>query len=880
MRTYADLGRPLVALCFTLSIIVFGHFGVCQAQVFTEVGPTVGVIHTLNSSDNWGSGVNFFDFDGDGLDDLTLLRENDSLYFYKNTGGQFVPLPSFVSSGQRAKQLLWVDIDNDGDFDILLSSYQGAFKMYLNDGDFNFTDVTEAAGFFTPFTTNYGISCADYDRDGLLDIHLCRYTGAVPNPDINYENALYRNNGDGTFTNVALEAGISDGLQPSFMGVWVDVNNDLWPDLFVINDRSLWGNSLYINNADGTFSNHSLTSGVHGYADDPMSATAADINNDGLIDLLTSNAGTPNKTTRLFMNQGGATFDEQALQMGMNVDAFSWGITPIDVHNTGYQDLFICTGNIGSHFPEVSSRLYYNLNGEGFTLASDGFGISTVAASYASARGDFNNDGKADLIVQNAKTFLSYLFRNDSESSNAYVKVTLEGVVSNKMAIGSRIQVFCGDKTLSHFTQCGEDYVSQSSQHHIFGLGDAAVIDSLVIAFPSGQIDFYYNLNVNAHYHFIEGAATTFNIDASSLVICEGEVITLSVDVNTTVEWSHTDEPSNQVTITAPGIYTATIYSSAGVPITQTIEILGDNHPPIEVFVQDLSCNNSNDGQIAITADMPTDAVSFTLDGLPAGWTITGLSSGDYELAVVSSLGCIYTQGVTINQPDPIDYFFFSDDILCYGDSAAAVFISFGGTLPHAIDWPLEEPSFVVAGGNTFKITDANGCELESTHLIEQPDEIQVAIIVHPTTLVADVSGGVAPYAMTWTLPSGANAEGEVVETLESGLYALVVTDANNCNMHAQVNPTSVPMINHHFDEPIIYPNPVSQSFWLNYPFNETSVIHIFDACGKQVEAYTLQPQVAPYRIHTDHFSNGIYLLSIPRMDGTPFLKRFIVAKD
>ena len=146
-----------------------------------------------------------------------------------------------------------MDYDNDGDNDLFITATNGLARLLNNDGLFNFTDVSIAAGLSGFNTNNFGVSFGDYDRDGHLDFYLARYsmTGNVNDP--NQTNALYKNNGDGTFTNVTAAAGVGNGIQPSFMGVWIDVDHNSWPDLYVINDRVLWGNALYLNNGDGTF---------------------------------------------------------------------------------------------------------------------------------------------------------------------------------------------------------------------------------------------------------------------------------------------------------------------------------------------------------------------------------------------------------------------------------------------------------------------------------------------------------------------------------------------------------------------------------------------------------------------------------------------------
>jgi hypothetical protein len=165
--------------------------GLLKAQTFTDVALDMGVVHTTGSMDASGNSVSFFDFDNDGWDDLTFAAENDSLYLFRNMGGNaFERLSTGIYQEGMTKHVLWVDYDNDGDFDLFISTYQGFYRLFNNDGNLNFVDVTFDVGLGGFMGFNFGVSFGDVNRDGHLDIYLSKFSE---------ENTLYLNRGDGTF---------------------------------------------------------------------------------------------------------------------------------------------------------------------------------------------------------------------------------------------------------------------------------------------------------------------------------------------------------------------------------------------------------------------------------------------------------------------------------------------------------------------------------------------------------------------------------------------------------------------------------------------------------------------------------------------------------
>lgn len=721
-----------------LLFILMLYTSLVNGQFFENIAPQQSIEHTVNTNLVFGGhGVSFFDFNMDGWDDLTFVQENDTIVFYVNNEGLFEKVAFPVFFPGETRQVLWVDYDNDGDYDLFITATSGLARLLENDGQFNFTDITLQAG-LSPFNANnFGVSFADYDNDGFLDLYVARYsmTGSTLNPE--HVNALYKNNGDGTFTDVTVNAGVGDSIQPSFMGVWLDMNNDNYPDLYVINDRSLWGNSLYINNGDGTFTEQAAQYGLEMFGEDPMGVMVADYDNDGDLDMVLANGGPPTKPPRFYINNGDGTFYEDAANYGIDVPVTfmcTWGGVWFDMDNDSYLDFYLTTGLLMPASGEVRNYLFHSQDAEYFVDSPTLFNFDHVAASYSVAKGDIDNDGYADLVVQNAKEYNSFLWRNEygPTTNNNFIKVTLQGTVSNRMAIGSWIKVFIDGQMLSHYTQLGENFISQDSQHHIFGVNDVNLIDSVIIEYQSGHKDVYYNLPVNEHYYFTEGE--TLNADivyAGSGSYCEGSEVQIELNANLQDEilWS-TGDTTDNIVVTETGNYFAQLTSPLGIVYysdTVYIEVIP---PPLIIpTVTNVSCYGQADGEIELNvfyfpgyftqgiAEWDNGANGFSLNSLAAGYYT-------YEFSLAN---CSFTDSVFVNEPSPLEILFFltPDN----GSGGEIEFMGFGGTPPYTFiigdSIVASSPYELIAGEYSIQVVDENGCyivnnfEIESTVSLE-----------------------------------------------------------------------------------------------------------------------------------------------------------------
>ncbi|MEN0006880.1 MAG: VCBS repeat-containing protein, partial [Bacteroidota bacterium] len=230
----------------------------CTAQIFfTDQATALGINHQYDFSIP-GGGVSFVDFNGDGWDDLTLATDEEAhIQFYQNNNGSFELLEPLVPYTGQTEQLLWVDYDNDGDKDLYVATFRDYNRLYENVGDLELVEVTEEVGLPLDTVNTYGAAFGDYDRDGWLDLYYGIRTGVIPNNTM----ALFRNNGDGSFSETTIFANAQDPGNAPFCSTFLDYNNDHWPDLYTANDR-FTRNTLLKNNGDGTFSDNSIFSGT------------------------------------------------------------------------------------------------------------------------------------------------------------------------------------------------------------------------------------------------------------------------------------------------------------------------------------------------------------------------------------------------------------------------------------------------------------------------------------------------------------------------------------------------------------------------------------------------------------------------------------------
>ena len=697
-----------------------------NAQTFTNVAPNQNVTAASLNSDNWGSGVSFYDYNNDGWDDLSFAMEQDNQVFYQNNAGTF-SLDSFsFYSEEAAKHVLWVDYDNNGVLDVLLTTSGGPIKLFRNDGSFSFSDVTILAGLATSVAENYGASFGDYDKDGDLDLYVCKRNSTGNPLSLNDVNNLYKNNGDGTFTDVSFSSGTDNGLKLSFQGVWLDYDKDSWPDLYVINDRNLFQNALYRNNGDGTFNEVAVTANVEMATDDPMTISVADFDNDEDLDVFVSNTGITNKP-HLFENQNDGTFINEAPYYNLELDFASWGGVWLDHDNNGLQDLYLATSSLNPTIPEVRNFFYKNNFPNPFIEDSSVFIGNHIAKSHAVARGDLNNDGFYDLVVQNNSPAMPFLWENSGNVNN-FIKITLEGTVSNHFAIGSWISIFIAGNRYTQYTMCGENYLGQNSQHHIIGMGNNSIVDSIHIEYLSGIVDKYYHLPVNQDYLFVEGETLSLiQLELGGInPFCEGDSVTLTAPNLLSYLWSNGDSSRTIKVFNEGGYFLNGVDSSGMLVRSDTIYLERIEPPTINYMVQNPSCFSSMDGKIIL--DVLNEGQDYTLEwnnGIISD-SIVNFYSGLYSYSYVDVFGCMYAEEFNITQPFPLN---LQLDIIALTNSnlASVNIIINGGTSPYTIllngDTASNSIDSLVDGSYLLEVIDLLACYHQYSFEIEAPED-------------------------------------------------------------------------------------------------------------------------------------------------------------
>jgi len=505
-----------------------------------------------------GCGVAFYDYDNDGWLDIFLVNgsrlegfpagQAPSPHLFKNNrDGTFTDVTAqagLLHSGWGQGVCIG-DYDNDG-YEDLFVTYFGKNVLYHNNGNGTFTDVTEKAGVGgSGKRWNTGCAFVDYDRDGHLDLFVANYidldlaTAPVPEsgpclykgvmvacgpPGLNGgKNILYRNNGNGTFTDVTEPAGILGANGTYGLGVLTaDFDNDGWPDIYVANDST--ASALYQNKKNGKFVDIAMEAGCALSADGKpqagMGISAADYDLDGNLDIVKTNfAG---DTPSLYHNTGGATFEDAtfAAGLGRHTQFLGWGCGFFDMDNDGWPDILICNGHV---YPEVEQLkteagypqqklLYKNLRNGRFDDVSQqaGAGITVPVASRGCAFGDFDNDGDIDVVVNTVNDY-PQLLRCDSSQLRNWIKVRTIGTKSNRSGIGARLRCVShpSDEEKPHQqideVRSGGSYISQNDLRVHFGLGKADKADILEIRWPSGQIDTLKDVKANQLIYVREG---------------------------------------------------------------------------------------------------------------------------------------------------------------------------------------------------------------------------------------------------------------------------------------------------------------------------------------------------------------------------------------
>ena len=482
---------------------------------FSEIAVEVGV-----DKFDGGRASAWADFDEDGDLDLAVVGHPELAYF-RNDGGHFaertqaagLSLPAGGIGVQTA------DYDNDGDSDLYVTR-DGWFGggdnvLFQNDGRGVFADVSEASGAGDP-GSGFCAAWSDFDRDGWLDIYVANGTGATGDST----NALLQSRGDGTFANVAVAAGVAHKGQ-TLSAAWGDFDGDSWPDLYACNFTE--PNVLYRNRGDGTFVDQTAAAGVAAAHIDGFITFVLDYDNDGALDLFVGNwslyetvladrvtgAMTSERDRPvLYRNKGDGTFVDRTESAGLMRALGTMSGVPGDVDNDGWVDIYLGNGGpqMGRRDPDV---LYRNRGDGTFVDATAAAGLGHVGKSHGVSFADYDRDGDLDLYApvggaQPGDQWPNALYRNEGFGHH-YLVLALEGVESNRDAIGAKVRVQSGDLLQTREVASGYSFGNSSSLELEFGLGDRMRVDRVEVVWPSGKKDIYEDLAADQHLLLREG---------------------------------------------------------------------------------------------------------------------------------------------------------------------------------------------------------------------------------------------------------------------------------------------------------------------------------------------------------------------------------------
>ncbi len=468
------------------------------AQIYTEVAQNLNINH-IYSYNNFGGGISFCDFDDDGWDDLTVATaRGDMIHFYKNTGAGFQQIAAITTDTNEIKQLLWADIDNDGDMDLFTAVFDSTNYIYVNDGSFNFTAMPLPNPNNGAISQTFAADFGDYDIDGDLDLLITNrdFSGLLP-------NQLLQNDGNGNFTDVTANYFFDTISQPTFCVNFLDYNRDGLPDIYTAEDRVTYKNQLYKNLGAGQFEDRTDSCNA-GVGIDGMGLAIGDYDHDHHLDIYVANGPLGNP---LFHNNGDETFTDKAVTAGVTVNKVSWSSQFFDYDNDMDLDLHVCaTVGMGSPSPDKNA-FFENLGNGTFSDVINNIMAGDSSTSFSSAIGDINNDGYPDIAINNALPDSLTLWQS-SGGTNNWIKIKLEGTISNRDGIGSWIDVYAGGKRRTHYTVCGSGYLGQSSHSKIIGLGTNSQADSIVVTWLSEEVSTLYNVAANQSLLIVEGQIT------------------------------------------------------------------------------------------------------------------------------------------------------------------------------------------------------------------------------------------------------------------------------------------------------------------------------------------------------------------------------------
>jgi hypothetical protein len=847
MKSIKNLLKSGSATGIAIFIFLVTYSAVLNGQYFEKITSGALVdIKQRNYSSTWA------DVNNDGFDDMLILEldvDLQSMLYMNNGDGTFTANPNSGISEHMGPSIsaTWADFNNDGFLDVYICNTandgdeQSKNMLFKNNGNGTFTRIT-AGEIVNDYGWSLGASWADYDRDGFVDLYVANFNG------INY---LYKNNGDETFTKITTGELVNESAA-SYGAYWADINNDGWPDLFVVNafGTSLPPdqNCLFINNGDGSFSKvvegHIVNNiGIsHG-------ASWGDYNNDGFLDLFVSNHDwSENKFNFLYKNNGDGTFNQISdINVATDINT-SYGSAWLDANNDGHLDLIVANNKTSNRH-----NFFYISNGDGTfnSILTDPVYVD-VLRSFGMTISDYNNDGFADVFVSTYSTSQENGFYKNSGNSNKWLAVSLQGTISNRAAIGARVNIWSGGIMQTREVNSASGQYSSSSFVQNFGIGANTVIDSLYVKWPSGVINKLYNINSNQKINLIESLPLNNETKIVAFSITEqiGETII--------------DEQQSSVTVTMPYGYNLTSLSpiieiSAGAAIIpasgESVDfsqgavnytVTAENETDTQVWLVNVNSLLNNEAKI----------LAFTIENQ------IGETNIDQQQSSVT-ITMPYGQNLTALTP--------SIEI-----SAGATIIPASG---ESVDFSQGAVSYTVTAENGTDMqvwlvnvltSPNNEANILSFTIENQLGETTINSISHEIEILMPEGSNLAALIPSIIISDGATinpASGESTDFSQGSVNYTVTAENNTTILVWSVTVTVATAIGDKMEnsEIKISPNPGSGIYFLEIKFGApTFDLEIINSNGKQIKNYVLSNQNGnKFRIDITEFPSGVYYIRV-----------------
>ena len=929
-----------------LFLIIFIHI-TCRlpsfSQTFTEVSRQAGIDHFTFTPTQIGGGAAFFDYDNDeGLDIYVTGGLNRDFLYHNNGDGSFtergIAAGLGITGDIYTQGVVTGDIDNDGYRDIFVTTYglttdvMGVQPnlLFHNNGNGTFINISQAAG-ITHSARSASATMGDYNLDGFLDIYVANYVAVqgfirdsfnriVGYSHTGFTDYLYKNNGNGTFTEVASQLQV-DNAGTGLAAAFTDYDNDHDADLYLVNDFGQWviPNKLYRNEfpAD-SFSDVSASSGAAA-ALYGMGVAIGDYDEDGDLDYYITNIG----NNVLYRNNGNGTFSDVAVAAGVpngNIDSMAyttgWGTAFLDYDNDTWLDLFVADGWIASlDFLPTSekdpNKLYKN-NGNGtFTDVSMMEGVSDSTINRGFATGDYDNDGDLDMLVVALEedTFFpkgrhTLLYRNDVSNGNHWLKVKVQGTLNNLDGFGTRVEVYSNGRKFIREIDGGSSHESHNSSIAHFGMGSYAKADSIVVIWPGGGMQTLFNISVNQLIKVIEGGQTQLATDVY-FEICDGDSLFAGGSYQK-----------------SSGTYYDTLTSSGGLdsvlilhltvhPVTVThhpVEICdgdsffyrGSYHYSDTLFYDTLSSATGCDSIIItslIVFPLPVtigEALICEGDSFFAGGAWQKQAGTFYDTVPETLCNRVIITSLSVimpSSPDSVHAFICQGDSIWAGgayqysegyytdiyrsstgcDSTVITRVEVIIIQPAALQFNLCQGDTLFFGGE--HITQQGSYQ---HHLVSSSGCDSVVVFLVEVDSGYTISTG-------WIIPDGDSFFVGGNWQTGPGIYTDTYTAANGCdsivytNLQVQVGNRILAPLDVYFS---VYPNPANQDFIIGYaiPFSDEVRIEMFTMTGTRILLLNERQSNGQHtlEIERDGILPGVYIVSFKTSRHTRFAKAII----